>query len=213
MRVDRAASGWWPGGILITPFTYPRIAVLLGTLAAQLFILRRNNVLAWWETNGLLILSVLILFALFVGAYWPRYGHLFRLYQYSWGYAPGCAGLMYYFARNRSPLNVIVENRTILLLGDASYSLYMLNGWALWTFSANGASGSYAQATFRMLMALSFAALLSLGSYKYLEVPARVFVRRALDPHRWSRRARFGRLPLAGEPAIAEDVILNRSSP
>jgi peptidoglycan/LPS O-acetylase OafA/YrhL len=213
------STGFWMGAgwdsyydFYLSP--YCRFAdFLLGTLTAQLFVLRRDRAAAWWENSGLLIVSVIALIAVFAGACWTQYGHLFRLYQYSWGYAPGCAGLMYYFARNRSPLSFIVENRTILLFGDASYSLYMLNGWPLWMFSANGVSPSYAQANFRMIMALSFAAILSLGSYKYLEVPARVFVRRALDPRRWSRRRGFGQLPLVGQPTIGDEAVLNSVPP
>jgi peptidoglycan/LPS O-acetylase OafA/YrhL len=57
----------------------------------------------------------------------------------------------------------------------------MLSGWSLWMFSSNGVSPNYAQAAFRMFVALAFLALLSLGSYQYFEVPMRRFIRKTLD--------------------------------
>jgi peptidoglycan/LPS O-acetylase OafA/YrhL len=52
------------------------------------------------------------------------------LFQLSWGFAPSVAALIFYLARCKSPLSWFVENKTIILLGDASYSIYLLQ----WVF-------------------------------------------------------------------------------
>jgi len=151
---------------------------LLGALVATLYRKRIDLPSSWLERKSLLYMSLGWIVVVFFGAY-SRHGNRFIDFEYSWGYAPACAGMIYYFARNRGRLSWVVESWPVILLGDASYSLYMLSGWSLWMFSANGASPSYGVATYRMVMAWVFLILLSLGSFKYFEVPARQFIRRA----------------------------------
>jgi peptidoglycan/LPS O-acetylase OafA/YrhL len=56
----------------------------------------------------------------------------------------------------------------------------MLSGLGLSLFTYGGAPADLGVATFRLLTAFSFLILLSLGSYQYLEVPARRFLRKVL---------------------------------
>jgi peptidoglycan/LPS O-acetylase OafA/YrhL len=152
---------------------------LLGALAAALYQRRARFPTIWLERWPLLAASLIAMVALFAGSYTHR-EYLFSIFGYSWGFAPSCGGLIYYFSRNSGRGSWIVESKPVIRFGEASYSLYMLSGWSLWMFSANGPSPNYAQATFRMFMALVFLALLSLGSYQYFEVPMRRFIRRKI---------------------------------
>jgi peptidoglycan/LPS O-acetylase OafA/YrhL len=175
---------------------------LLGALAAALYQRRASSPAVWLERWPLLAASLVGMVALFAASYTPQ-GHLFRLFEYSWGFAPSCGGLIYYFARNRGRASWIVESKPVILFGDASYSLYMLSVWSLWMFSANGVSPNYGQATFRMFMALMFLALLSLGSYQYFEVPLRRFIRKKMGGQKLlvttERSATLGSVMGAGE--------------
>jgi peptidoglycan/LPS O-acetylase OafA/YrhL len=107
------------------------------------------------------------------------------LFQVSWGFAPSVAALMFYLARCKSPLSWFVENKTIILLGDASYSIYLLQ-WVF--FSVMAAAGVAVNALLvpKIVLAWMMTAILSLGCYRYFERPARSFIRRVMAPDRFS---------------------------
>src|SRR5262245_31073776 len=152
---------------------------LLGVLTAAIYQKRAALKPTWHEQWPLFAASFALIVILFLATY-TIYGHLFRLAGYSWGFAPGCAGLMYYFARSPGRLSWMVENKAVVVLGDASYSIYMLSGWPLWMFSANGASPNYQVATVRASIAWLFLLFLAFGVYHYFEVPMRRFLRNAM---------------------------------
>ena len=91
------------------------------------------------------------------------------LFQVSWGFAPSVAALMFYLARCKRPLSWFVENKTIILLGDASYSIYLLQ-WVV--FSVMAAAGVAVNALLvpKIVLAWMMTAILSLGCYRYLRV-------------------------------------------
>ena len=96
--------------------------------------------------------------------------------QASWGFAPGLAALMFYFARYKGGLSRIVESKVAIAIGDASYSIYLLHGWVLHLLN-QGSYPSIAFAVFRIAISWVVIVLLSLGVYRYFESPARRFVR------------------------------------
>jgi peptidoglycan/LPS O-acetylase OafA/YrhL len=107
------------------------------------------------------------------------------LFQLSWGFAPSVAALMFYLARCKGPLSWFVENKAIILLGDASYSIYLLQ-WVF--FSVMTAAGVAANVLLvpKIVLAWMMTAILSLGCYRYFERPARSFIRRVMAPDRFS---------------------------
>ncbi len=121
---------------------------------------------------------------MYAGAYLPVYGPMFDSLQHSWGFAPGCAGLIYYVARFKSRLARLVENRRVIALGDASYSIYLLHPFVFWGIF----HGDLSDPVFNLLrLALTYAGivLLSLAVYRSYEVPSRRLIRSWLAPRRF----------------------------
>jgi peptidoglycan/LPS O-acetylase OafA/YrhL len=133
------------------------------------------------ERTPIAIMCVLAFLLIFAGTY-TRYGDRFLLYSMSRGFAPVCAGLLFFFISGKSKLTWLVESAPALKLGNASYSIYLLSGWGLWTFSANGPSSNFADATFRLIMAVVFTIVLAFGSYNFVELPSRRWLRRLFSP-------------------------------
>jgi peptidoglycan/LPS O-acetylase OafA/YrhL len=183
------AMGWWLTGgdqywgFYLSP--YCRIPeFVLGVLTASLYqrgFAERAPARVGRAGAVLLTASLAWLCSIYVLAYHPRFGAVFLELQQSWGFAPGLAGLLYFFARYRSRASLLVENRPVLALGDASYSLYLLHGYALATirdFAPD--SGNWWLLAARTILGWGFAALVALLCYRYYEMPARRMVRRAL---------------------------------
>jgi peptidoglycan/LPS O-acetylase OafA/YrhL len=106
----------------------------------------------------------------------------FFTFQQSWGYAPGVAGLVYFFARYRTRASYLVESWWILRLGDASYSQYLLHGYALGLVRRLLPDpGSIWLLTLRTTAGWALVLLVAVLSYRYFEMPARRMVRNALD--------------------------------
>jgi len=183
------AVGWWLTGgdqywgFYLSP--YCRIAeFVLGALTATLF--QRGGEARPPARVGrggaaLLLGSLGWLAIVYAMAYHPKFGPIFLTLQQSWGFAPGLAGLLYFFARYRTRASVLVENRAVVGLGDASYSLYLLHGYALAAIRdiAPDLGNAWLLAA-RTVLGWGFAALVAVLCYRYYEMPARRMVRRAL---------------------------------
>jgi peptidoglycan/LPS O-acetylase OafA/YrhL len=193
------AAGWWYATL---DFSYPntdhwlfyrsplcRISEFaLGVLVAALYNARSKSPVTAREHS-------LAAIAAGIGAVWavallllgeiPAIKNQALLFQLSWGFAPSVAALMFYLARCKSPLSRFVENKTIILLGDASYSIYLLQ-WVF--FSVMMAAGVAANVLFvpKIVLAWMMTAILSLGCYRYFERPARSFIRRVMAPEKFS---------------------------
>jgi peptidoglycan/LPS O-acetylase OafA/YrhL len=100
------------------------------------------------------------------------------LFQASGGYAPACAGLIYYGARFRAKA---LTWRPFIAFGEGSYSMYLLHGWFLWLFSSQGV-GEGLLMWGKVGVAWLFIAVCSLGCYRYFERPTRSWLRSALRP-------------------------------
>jgi len=101
----------------------------------------------------------------------------------SWGLAPSAAALIYYLARCRSPLSWFTENRAAILLGEASYSIYLPHWVFMWVFASSGLTANVLFAP-KIALAWLMTGILGLGCYRYFEWPARVFLRRVMAPSR-----------------------------
>jgi peptidoglycan/LPS O-acetylase OafA/YrhL len=193
------AAGWWYATL---DFSYPntdhwlfyrsplcRISEFaLGVLVAALYNARSESPVTAGESS-------LAAIAAGIGTVWavallllgeiPAIKNQALLFQLSWGFAPSVAAVMFYLARCKSPLSRFVENKTIILLGDASYSIYLLQ-WVF--FSVMMAAGVAANVLLvpKIVLAWMMTAILSLGCYRYFERPARSFIRRVMAPERFS---------------------------
>jgi peptidoglycan/LPS O-acetylase OafA/YrhL len=198
------AMGFWLTGVepewgfYLSP--YCRIAeFLLGALTAACYrqSSRQRPQPEFGVGGAALLLGgaawLVIVYAL---AYNQRFGTAFRAFQTSWGFAPGIAALLYFFARYRTRLSHLVENRLVLGLGDASYSLYLLAPFVFGISRRAGLGDAGWLVTVRALAAWVLAALVAVVCYRYYEMPARRMVRRVFagGPPQPMEAARLGRI-------------------
>lgn len=118
--------------------------------------------------------------ALFLATYLQQHRAFVYRMQDSWGFAVPCAILIFVLARYPTPLRRFVENRPVLMLGEASYSLYLIHSTMIWFFTIGGKAEGFALAI-RIPVMWTVIAIVALGFYTYFEVPARRFVRQSLN--------------------------------
>ena len=154
----------------------------LGVLVAALYNVRNASVATTEERRVAALLAgtgaAWIVFLLVAGAL-PSTQDQALMLQYSWGFAPSVGALIYFLARCKSPLSWWVENKGAILLGEASYSIYLLHWVFLLVFMSSGVSNNQLLVP-KIVLAWLMTGLLALGCYRYFEWPMRVFVRRAL---------------------------------
>lgn len=151
---------------------------LTGAIAAQLYIRqadKKPSPLEWRIASAVALAALCWIAALFFGFMVPALSDRVKLLSVSGGYAWPCAAIMYYAARFGVPL---LEYRSIVGLGNASYSMYLLHGWILFLFASQGI-GTGLLFWAKIAASWLFIVALSLGAYTYFEVPARAFIRRA----------------------------------
>jgi peptidoglycan/LPS O-acetylase OafA/YrhL len=100
---------------------------------------------------------------------------VFPNFQASFGFAPGAAAVMFYFAYFRSRAAVLVETPIMLVLGEASYSIYMLHGFVLWYVMKQS---PYLPSVLRIAIAWGLLFVLAIVVYRWFEAPLRRFIRR-----------------------------------
>jgi peptidoglycan/LPS O-acetylase OafA/YrhL len=154
----------------------------LGALIAALYNVRSTSPVTMRERTVSAIaagIGVVWALALLLSGAVPGLGKQVMTLQLSWGFAPSVAAVIYYLARCKSPVSRLVENRAMIALGDASYSIYLLQWLTFSTFMAQGVAAN-ALLVPKILLAWLMTALLSLGCYYYFERPARSCIRRLL---------------------------------
>jgi peptidoglycan/LPS O-acetylase OafA/YrhL len=125
------AAGYWLSGLesqnwwlSLSPLArVPEF--LLGALTAQLYVASpdsRSNV-EKRQAKWLGITGAVWLVVSFLACY------IYINFQGSFGFAPGIAAVIFFFARYRGRVAALVETPIIVALGDASYSIYMLHGF------------------------------------------------------------------------------------
>jgi peptidoglycan/LPS O-acetylase OafA/YrhL len=186
--------GWWLPSFDFTPPSFDhwlyyrspfcRLSeFMLGVLIAALYnvrsaipVTRRERVVAELAACVGAIWAVALLLG---GAVPGLYEATLKL-QVSWGLAPSAGAVIYYLARCKSVLSHVAENRFVVALGEASYSIYMLQ----WIFIGFFGSGGHILANGllvpKIVVVWLMTVLLSLGCYHYFELPARRFIRRML---------------------------------
>ena len=112
--------------------------------------------------------------------------------------APTAALLVFCGARYKNFGSRILMSRPILLLGGASYSIYLVHDIVLWTALKLTGSARHGLAydLLKLVFLLTVVLLISLVLYTYYEAPAR----------RWLR-ARWGKRPLPASAEASQAVI------
>jgi hypothetical protein len=203
---------WWM--MYISP--YFRIGeFILGCLVSQLYIQlrekppsRRENRAAWLLLGiGLATIPVLTYIMYVPNA---RLGYLIniRSLNHNFGYAPSVALLIFCAARYDTLFSRVLNWKPFVLLGEASYSVYLIH-FFVFVVVSSAASGAlpltfptivFASAKYLYVIALVL--LLSLGLHQFIEVPARRWLRGLLGKGPVIRRVFFFSL-LASPISIA----------
>jgi peptidoglycan/LPS O-acetylase OafA/YrhL len=186
------AAGYWLSGLesqnwwlSLSPLArVPEF--LLGALTAQLYVVSpdlRSNV-EKRQGKWLGIAGAVWMVGSFLACY------IYINFQASFGFAPGIAAMIFFFARYRGQVAAWIETPIVVALGDASYSIYMLHGFVLFYVMKQS---PYVSPILRIAMAWGLTAFLSLGVYRYVEAPARRLIRRLAAPgRRMLGRQRWG---------------------
>jgi peptidoglycan/LPS O-acetylase OafA/YrhL len=181
----------WDWSFYISP--YCRIPeFFLGALTAALFqkVPKANVTLL-----GCASLAWVLTF-LFGPAIFPR--NIGDLYHLCWMFAPGVAGLIYTLAVKR---HAFFENKGVLVLGEASYSMYLLQPYVIASvLLAGGDMTNVWVVVSKCALIFVWLSATSIASFTCLEVPARRFIRSMLNP---DRRLRYDAVsvPTFPEPA------------
>jgi hypothetical protein len=155
---------------------YSRISeFLLGCLVASLYLNRGET----RETSGLWLTSLAAL--LIASSYFAFFGldrfpwfHSFGILHMSFGLAPGIALLIYCCAHYENPVTKALEASWLVICGEASYSLYLLHVIVIECFLRDNTS-------LRILgVCLLSCVSVSLLSWKFIEIPARNWLRSVL---------------------------------
>jgi peptidoglycan/LPS O-acetylase OafA/YrhL len=152
--------GWW---FYASPIArLPEF--LLGALIAQAYLIGRDPPnLRWLGVAGL---------GWIVAAF--AAGYIYPSFLLAFGFAPGVAALMFFLASQRSRAAALVEAPAMRILGDASYSTYMLHGYVLWYVMKQTPREP---GLLRVAMAWALLVLISVLVYTCFEAPTRRWIR------------------------------------
>ncbi len=170
---------------------------LLGCLTAQLFLSLQNVPVKRWEKtlgNSTLLLSVGA-----IGYLWWTFvqtsagpGSFFYFFRMNFLYAGPVALLIFCCVRYPSGMTRWLDWPAVVLLGESSYSVYLVHISLVWQFARSPAElfslSRLLQRLFTFAVAIASVLIVSLGTYRLIEVPGR----------RWLRES-LGRLPLPPE--------------
>lgn len=131
--------------------------------------------------------------------------------QLSFGFAPGCALLIYCCARYRNALVRPFSSRVFVTLGDASYSIYLLHMAFFIYFRLPPIESSPANMALRFLALAGVVVLIfatSLVLFRLVEMPARKALRRLLSSEPSARDTAWGWRTRATVLALAATFIV-----
>jgi hypothetical protein len=155
---------------------------ILGVLVAALFEVRHRSPASHRERLlcvALAIAGLMIIVGLFSAALVQGRGSYVDNFTMSWGYAPSCAAIIYCFARVQARWSFVADAPVVVLLGDASYSIYFLHGWFISMFN-HGDMRDYRLVVLKIAVAWTLTAIVSVGVYRAFESPMRRAIRAVL---------------------------------
>jgi hypothetical protein len=198
---------------------YVRIGeFLLGCLAAQLYLVlkpveqKSREMLIGRIATAVSILSIVLLIYLMHSS--AAASTFFAPYM-NFALAPSVAAMILCVARYDTAVSRLLSRRPLVLLGDASYSIYLLHILLLsLVFGIGGPMTAQAESdgailvvgAMRLALIVALILVFSLGTYSFIEAPARRYLRS------WFKSAlpRWRRVAIAGAsiPALLSVAVI-----
>ena len=156
---------------------------VLGSLLAQLYVQLRGIKPGGVENAIGLVVFIAAAASMFVISYYaysPDVGpNVFRKMYMNFALAPSAALLVFCAARYRNVFSDLLSSRPALVLGDASYSIYLVHYLVLMVATKLIGSAAHGTAFNAVAIVLSTLAVLaiSIALYTYYESPARKWLR------------------------------------
>jgi peptidoglycan/LPS O-acetylase OafA/YrhL len=172
---------------------YARIfEFLLGCLTAQIYALfasrpvsNREIRLGRYLLSGALVYLLVFTLAYKLVPFGEEIETPLRLLKLNYGCAVPIAVIIFCVSRYpSSKMAAALSAPLMILLGDLSYSIYAIHTWTLRIFQRppmDFHAGLEVEAAFRIAVAVALTIILSSGTYYFIEMPARTWVRRAVS--------------------------------
>ena len=164
---------------------------LMGCLTAHIFTLHFDQPVSRRErafADAALVAAFVILGlsgACYLGFFaYGQIGSYVQFLSLNFLCAPMIAFILLYVARYDSAFTRFLSLPTLLILGDTSYSIYLIHTWTLRIFLQPAPTLTWlwaADAVFRIFGAILFTLLVSHATYRLIEAPSRAWLRRKLD--------------------------------
>jgi peptidoglycan/LPS O-acetylase OafA/YrhL len=160
---------------------------VLGAFTAQLYVQLQSRKISWWENAlGAVVFVAAAVSVILVTylEYDPNIGvNIFRRLNYNFALAPSAALLMFTAARYRNIATRMLTSRAAIVLGEASYSIYLVHDVILLaTIRLTGAAvHGFIYDFVKLLLVMAVILLISIMLYKYYEAPARRWLRQLWD--------------------------------
>ncbi|MBI2707721.1 MAG: acyltransferase [Proteobacteria bacterium] len=139
----------------------------IGCLVSQYILIKEKEENYWVK---ILLFFGAIFYLLFIYSYDDSF---WKMIATGFILSPGIAALIYLICSSNALIfKKIFENRFVLLLGDASYSIYMLHIFFLFVPRVHGIDLYW-----RLFIQILFVFLISIGIYKGFEIPMRKLIR------------------------------------
>lgn len=154
---------------------------VLGSLVAQLYVQCRSRKVSDNENllgTAALLLGAASMVLITYLEYSPRMGaNIFRAMYMNFALAPSAALVIFSAARYRNPISRWLNRRAAIILGDASYSIYLLHfGVLIAVFWLTGTQGVGLQ-ILKFALVVPVTIVASIGLYRYYEAPCRRLLR------------------------------------
>src|SRR5262249_55925955 len=112
--------------------------------------------------------------------------HYIRFFTLNFGCAVPLATVLFCVSRYDSPVGRVLAGRSLVGLGEISYSIYAVHTWTLRAFlrpavDFNLANGT--EALIRIPLAMIFSTIMATATYRLIEMPCRRYIR-----DKWSGR-------------------------
>jgi peptidoglycan/LPS O-acetylase OafA/YrhL len=183
--VSNHSAFWW--FFYYSP--YSRVfEFILGCLTAQIYVLfAAHPVSAREATWGRYVLHVSLAFLVAFAVVYvfrpfgPTVTTYVELFKLNYGCAIAIAALMFCVCRYRLlTAALMLSTPLMVLLGDLSFSIYATHTWTLRIFERPSVDFSYGlawEAVFRIVLGIALTIILSVATFRLIEVPARAWVR------------------------------------